>query len=262
MRVLFATWLVAGLLGFSLRTALAGSPPTILIDEAHGEKFVVEAPGKLDLSGLADTLRSSGAKLEPNNKPLSAERLAHVDALIISGAFKAFSPAEVDAVIGFVQRGGRLAVMLHIPFPLTPLLRQLHIDFSNGVIRERENLIGGEALNFQVKTLSPHALTQNVESLSVFGAWALMNEDSSATVIARSSPQAWIDLNGNNQLDKGDAVQSFAVAVVGQLGQGQFVVFGDDAIFQNQFLKDGNATLAKNLACWLVPGECDKKHPI
>jgi hypothetical protein len=33
------------------------------------------------------------------------------------------------------------------------------------------------------------------------------------------------------------------------------VLFGDDAIFQNQFLTGGNAVLGKNLARWLAqPG--------
>jgi hypothetical protein len=34
------------------------------------------------------------------------------------------------------------------------------------------------------------------------------------------------------------------------------VVFGDDAIFQNEFLTKGNAVLARNLACWLSRADC------
>ena len=48
-----------------------------------------------------------------------------------------------------------------------------------------------------------------------------------------------------------DAVQSFAVAIAGQSGNGRFVVFGDDAIFQNQFFKGNNQVLGRNLARWL-----------
>jgi hypothetical protein len=246
--------LVGALVASSLcaHAAFAGAPPGVLVDEGHGQKFLTAAHGKLDLSKLAAAFRAAGAKVETGKTVLTEERLSQVDALVVSGAFQPFTAAEIDAVMHFLDRGGRLALMLHIPFPLTPLLRRLHVDFSNGVIREREHLIGGEPMNFQVTALSPHPLTRKVGAFAVFGAWALMSEDAGAVLIARTSPSAWVDLNGNNQLDEGDAAQAFGVAVTGHVGQGEFVVFGDDAIFQNQFLTAGNARLAKNLGCWLV----------
>jgi len=257
MRSVILACLVGGIVasGPYRRMAFA-APPVVLVDEAHGEKFLIEGTGKLDLSKLGAAFRAVGAQVESNKKELTDDRLAHVDGLVVSGAFKAFTDAEIDAVMHFLERGGRLVVMLHIPFPLTPLLRRLHVDFSNGVIHERAHVIGDDPINFQVTDLSPHALTRNVDALAVFGAWALMNEDKDATIIARTGPTAWVDLNGNNQLDKGDAVQSFGVAVAGQAGRGQFVVFGDDAIFQNEFLTKDNAVLAKNLACWLARTTC------
>jgi hypothetical protein len=122
--------LVAGLVGSSVcRAAPAASQPVVLVDEGHGEKFLVQATGKLDLSKLAAAFRAAGAKLEPSKRELTDDRLAHVDGLVLSGAFKPLTAAEVDAVMHFLERGGRLAVMLHIPFPLTPLLRRLHVDF-------------------------------------------------------------------------------------------------------------------------------------
>jgi hypothetical protein len=250
--------LVAGLVAASLclPAVRATSPPVVLVDEAHGEKFLIDGRGKLDLSQLAAAFRTAGARVESSRKPLTADRLSRADALVVSGAFAPLSAAEIDAVMHFLDRGGRLAVMLHIPFPLTPLLRRLQVDFSNGVIREREHVIAGDPINFHVTALGPHPLTRQVDSVAVFGAWALMNEHSGAAIIARTSPSAWVDLNGNGSLDKGDAVQSFGVAVAGQVGRGSFVVFGDDAIFQNEFLIKHNAVLARNLACWLTRASC------
>jgi hypothetical protein len=242
--------------GVAVHLASAASPPVILVDEAHGEKFRIEAQGKLDLSELAAAFRHAGATVESSKQPLTDDRLAHVDALVVSGAFAPFTAAEIDAVTHFLDRGGRLAVMLHVPFPLTPLLRRLHVDFANGVVREREHVIGDNPMNFQVTAFGVHTLTRNVDSIAAFGVWALRNENGSAAIIARTSPNAWIDLNGNGSLDAGDAVQSFGVAVAGQLGRGQFVVLGDDAIFQNEFLTKGNAVLARNLACWLSRADC------
>jgi len=121
------------------------------------------------------------------------------------------------------------------------------------VIRERENVIGGDPVNFRVTRFEPHLVTRQLVAFSIYGGWALNNLDNGAIVIARTGPESWIDLNGDRVLGQGDAVQSFGVAVAGRLGQGQFALFGDDAIFQNQFLKDGNLTLARNLVAWLAP---------
>jgi hypothetical protein len=108
----------------------------------------------------------------------------------------------------------------------------------------------------RVTILAPHALTRNLDSFSVFGAWALLSEDPHSVTVARTSPRAWVDLNHDDRVGIGDAVQSFAVIVAGEMGAGRFVVFGDDAIFQNDFVKDGNSALAKNLVCWLMQTEC------
>ena len=78
-----------------------------------------------------------------------------------------------------------------------------------------------------------------------------MNTAPSAMIVAATSPKGWADLNGNRKLDKDDVVQAFGVVVEGQHGAGRFVVFGDDAMFQNKFLDESNRQLAKNLARWL-----------
>ena len=68
--------------------------------------------------------------------------------------------------------------------------------------------------------------------------------------VARNSKDSWVDLNRNKILNEKDAKQSFSLVVAGGLGHGQFAVFGDDAIFQNRFLKGGNLLLGRNLARW------------
>lgn len=78
-----------------------------------------------------------------------------------------------------------------------------------------------------------------------------MNTAASAKIVASTSPKGWVDFNGDKKLSNGDIMQSFGVVVVGEIGAGRFVVFGDDAIFQNKFLDASNRQLAKNLARWL-----------
>jgi hypothetical protein len=224
----------------------------VLFDEGHGQKFLIGERGQLDLSRLAGVFQAEGAQIKASREALTDARLSGVDGLVVSGPFTPFTPAEIEAVTRFLDRGGRLSVMLHIPHPVAPLLHRLGVDFSNGIIRERANVIHDDPLNFHVTALSAHALTRQLDAFDVFGAWALLSTNANVAIIAQTSPTAWVDLNGNNRLDVGDAVQSFGVAVAGQFGSGRFAVFGDDAIFQNQFLTGGNVVLARNLVGWLT----------
>jgi hypothetical protein len=232
------------------------APATIkliaLFDESHGQRFLAEHDGPLDLSHFTKVLEDQGFETKVNNEALTDQLLAHVDVLVISGAFKPLTAAEVEAITRFIERGGRLSVMLHIGPPVADLLHRLNTSISNGVICERENIIADTCLNFRVTRLKPHDLTKGLKEFSIFGGWALLNTGDNASIVAETSPRAWIDLNGDGQLGGRDAVQSFGVVVASRLGRGRFVVFGDDAMFQNQFVTDGNLLLAKNLAAWLA----------
>jgi len=237
---------------FALLFAIAPAyaAPVVLFDGGHKQQFHSDREGDLDLSGLASLFKDEGFDLRTSSFPLTGKSLDGIDVLVISGPFAPLSPDEIEAVARFVEEGGALCVMLHIAQPLGTLLHRLNVDFANGVIRESENVIDGESLNFRVFRLEPHPLTEGLEGFAVYGGWAVRNTDESIRILASTSPNASIDLNGDR---KGDAVQSFGVLVAGEIGKGRFAVFGDDAIFQNRFLKGENLRLGKNLARWLNP---------
>lgn len=231
----------------------ASAAPVVLFDEGHGQRFLVGGDGPLDLSALASQFVAAGWAITTTDQPLSAERLAAADALVISGPFQPLSAAEVDAVAAFVDGGGRLALMLHIAPPLGPLLHRLEVDYSNGTLRETVNVIAANPLDFRINDLATHPLNQGLASFNIYGAWALRGTAPQARIIASTSPRAWVDLNRDQRLSPGDAVQTFGVVVAGELGAGRFVAFADDALFQNRFLLGGNLVLARNLAGWLAP---------
>ena len=135
--------------------------------------------------------------------------------------------------------------------PLVKLLDRFGVVVSGGVVHEQENVIGSSDINFAVTRLEPDTLTAGVEQFALYGGWALLNEGASTKVLARTGEKAWVDLNGDKKLSKGDAVQAFAVIVSGTMGSGRYVIFADDAIFQNQYLDERNRKLAANLALWL-----------
>lgn len=239
-----------GVLFWSSSVVAGEGGPRTLFDQGHNQLFLIEEKGELQLSRLADILRDHGSLVASTKMPLNDDTLKGISALVISGPFESLRSEEVEAVQRFVERGGRLAAMLHIGRPLGGLLTRLGLDHSNYVLHERQNVIN-EDINFRVTTLSDSPLFAGLTQFSAYGCWAL-NPGKSGTSIARTSPDAWVDLNGDKILSKGDVSQVFTVAVSGMLGAGGFVVFGDDAIFQNRHLDENNRRLAANLAGWLA----------
>lgn len=251
MKRLMCVRMVAALLVLWAGTAVADERVVrVLVDQGHNQRFLIEEKGELQLSGFADIIRDSGSQVVASKKPLSDENLKDKAALVISGPFEALHPEEVEAVTRFVEQGGRLAVMLHIGSPLSGLLARLDLDHSNAVLYERRNVIETHN-NFRVTELAASSLFAGLSQFSVYGCWAL-DAGKGATAIAKTSSEAWADLDGNKALTKGDAVGSFTVAVSGTFGAGSFVVFGDDALFQNRYLDENNRKLAGNLASWLA----------
>jgi len=237
-----------------LAAAAPGAPPagpTVLFDQGHGQRFLIGGKGPLDLSNFAAVVRARGGRTRAG-KAITPAALEGVRALVISGAFDRIRPDEIEAIAAFVERGGRLAVMIHVEPPQADLLHRFAIAVSNGVIRERADVLGNDPLNFRVTRFGTHPLTKGLDSFAVYGAWALLPTSKDAQAIAVTGPTAWVDLNRNGKLEKGDAVQSFGVAVAGWSGKGGIVAFGDDALFQNKFLTNGNRRLAENLAEWLL----------
>jgi hypothetical protein len=255
MKMKHPLYAVIGIIGLWLSLSLnflnAALQKTVLFDEAHGQRFLIEGSGPLDLSGLSILFQGEGWRIKSSKQPITDDLLDGVDALVISGAFKPLTPHEISAITRFLDEGGRISVMLHIGPPMATLLHHLNVAISNGVVHEQEKLIHNKTLDFYVTQLKPHDLMKGLERFSVYGGWALLSTGKNSEIIAHTGPRSWIDLNRDGKLNRGDAVQSFGIVVAGTFGLGRFVVFGDDAIFQNQFLTEDNTLLGKNLVRWL-----------
>lgn len=225
--------------------------PIVIFDQGHGQKFVIEEKGPLHLSVLSSLFKEQGFMVNTNTQQISDKILNGANVLVISGAFLPLKSSETDAVMNFIERGGTLCVMLHIGQPVEELLWRFNVLVSNGVINEQENVINNNQKDFYVTRLESHPLTNGLQKFAIYGGWALMSSDKKGKVIAQTSPNAWIDLNRDGKFSEGDARQSFGVVVTGTFGKGRYVVFGDDAIFQNTFLQKDNMDLGKNMVRWL-----------
>lgn len=233
---------------FSSAMVSWGAAPLVLVDQGHGQRFVVEQEGELHLSGLAAILKEEGLQVTTGRERLTDESLDKAAALVISGPFAPLASEEVDTVLRFLERGGRVALMLHIGQPLAGLIHRVGADFSNSVLHERRNVIDGNDITFRVRDLTTHPIFNGMEQFGLYGGWAL----NGLTSLARTSSEAWVDLDGNRKLSERDVKDRFTVVAEGNIGAGRILIFGDDAIFQNRYLDDSNTRLARNLAHWLA----------
>ena len=233
----------------SLNSLFATNKKTVLFDENHDQFFLTGKTGELDLSSLSTLFEKEGWVIKTSKSEITDEVLTDVDALVISGAFKPITQPEIEAILRFVEKGGALSVMLHIGSPFDNLLHAMNVSVSSGTIHEQELMIGAHNIDFNVVNLKTHELTNNLKQFKVYGGWALFPNKENVQIVAQTSEKSWIDLNGDNHPDM---QQAFATILEGKIGLGHFVVFSDDAIFQNKFLKDSNYLLGKNLAKWLA----------
>jgi hypothetical protein len=223
------------------------SLPIVLFDQGHGQAFLIEREEALDLSSFANLFKEYGANVKASLTPITATLLSDTNVLVISGPFRSFSESEIIEIKKFIQRGGRVAIMIHVAPVIANLLNDLGVSFTNGPINEDENIIGGSTKDFVINRLENTAITDGLKGFNVYGAWGLIPQDNSVKIIAKTSPKAWIDYKHG-----GVRTGEFAIAVVGKIGNGYFVIFADDAIFQNRFLKNDNFKLGRNLVRWLL----------
>lgn len=246
---------LSAILAIALSTAtplLAHAQPLVIFDEGHGQRFNLSDDGPLQLSGLAKIFEQRQVTTVGHASRLTPAVLQNTSALLISGPFIPFANDEIEAIYEYVAKGGRVAIMLHVAPPAASLLHRLGVDVSNGTVRERANIIDANSLNFYLSQTQPHQLVTGLQHIGVYGSWALRNTGDNAAVIASTSPQAWIDLDRSGSLTGADATGTFGIVVAGNIGKGRFVVFGDDALFQNKFLTGNNVLLAERLVDWLI----------
>jgi hypothetical protein len=249
---------IQSLTAFSLIAAALIAPPAfaaapvVLFDEGHGQRFTSAGAGELDLSALAGIIGKAGAEVRAHKEKIGPATLSNVRGLVMSGPFEPYSVEEAAALKEFLSNGGRLSIMMHIGQPFAELMDAFNIVFSRGVLHEQDGLINGKTQDFKVTRLEKHPVMEGVGEFAVYGGWAVKNNGPEAWSVATTGPRSWLDLDNNRTYTKGEPISSFAVALAGSYGKGSFLIFGDDAIFQNRFLEGGNRRLAEQLASWLV----------
>jgi len=209
--------------------------------------------------------------------------------LIIAGPRKDLLDPELAEISRFIERGGKVLFLIDPEGPqgLSPYLANYGIQVEEGVVVDPvSRLFGMDYLTPVVSSYEQHPITKNFEVASFFPL-ALsvkttdkMPERVSAQILARTSPNSWLErgqeerqgiargegsLAYNEGVDAKGPVPVAAVATVTIRREGstdkepkkaRIVVFGDADFASNNYLNlAGNRDLFLNTVSWLAEEE-------
>ncbi len=267
----------------ALSQLMTPSRRTVYVLSGHGE-LAPDGRGPEGLSELVEELDRERYDVKPLDLLRSTREgeLPTVpdDAavLFVARPKAALTPAEEDALVGWVGRGGPLLVAVDVGTPAPELLRRLGVQLPEGVALQPEMQVPYR--DRPIPTYKSHAITAPLMDERLVTVLALPAPVSlvdplpagvSGGAILRSTRDGWIDRGG--ELVGGSAVYEpgidgqgpvdMALALELRPGQGlvragkpmgRVVVIGDGDAFTNALLGEapGNAVFAVNAVHWLA----------
>jgi hypothetical protein len=236
--------------------------PRVLFDEAH-RNFHTAAGG---YKVFAELITNDGYAVTRNRKPFTAERLAGYNLLIsanaagISTAIKsAFSEAEIESVVDWIQSGGSLLLITdHEPFGSgsAELGKRFGVEMSLCVTVDNANETRNALLfSRQKRQLGEHPIlrgrneTERIDRVLTFTGQSLKGPPDSAQLLSFSDTAVDVDQNGERRSAAGRA-QGIAF----RFGKGRVVVMGEASTLTAQVNGDPPQPVGMN-----VPG-CDNRQ--
>jgi len=138
----------------------ASRTPRVYFVEGHGEPALKEWP---------DQLRAEGYQQHPLSLPTLPEVPKDADAVVMAGPVRDLSPREVEVLERYLQRGGRMAVLLdpgrRLPV-LEEWLRQWGVTVRNDVVVDPARHYLYDATS-AVPVYQGHAITQKLDEARV-----------------------------------------------------------------------------------------------
>jgi len=220
--------------------------PKVLFDEAHQNFHKTKG----NFKPFADLIRNDGYAITPNTAPFTAGGLKGYDVLVISNARgsangSAFTDAEIDAVTGWVEKGGALLLVAdHTPFGgyAEKLGNRLGVDMSKGYTDDpphRDPVIKDLLFSRENKLLADHPITrgrndgERINRVVSFTGQSLKASKGTAILILGDS--AYDEFPGS---DKKVPAAGRAQAIAMKFGKGRVFVSGEAAMLTAQLTPD------------------------
>ena len=259
--------------------------PRLAIDEGHRNFHT--AGGRY--RAFADLARRDGYRVRPLSGILSEVTLGSIDVLVIANALhpdneenwtlpvaSAFSPAEIAAVRGWVERGGALLLIAdHMPFAgaAADLAAAFGFELSNGFALDTVRRDAAMVFRRSDTSLATNAITagrgpaERVDSVVTFTGSAFRSPTDAiplltlrTSVVSLEPDTAWQFAESTPRVPVGGWWQG----AVARYGRGRIAVFGEAAMFSAQLAgpdgtpmgmnvpaADRNAQFALNVLHWM-----------
>jgi ABC-type uncharacterized transport system involved in gliding motility auxiliary subunit len=250
----------------------------VYILQGHGEHEL----GNTDRPGFSEA-KTALERANYDVKPLVLAREGKIadDAavVIVPGPRTDLFPPEVDALDGYLGRGGKVLAMVDPPFPqkvqdaaIKRLLGRWGVTLGENLIVELSPIgrlfgIGPEVPIIQ--QYEPHPITRDLAGITtLFPITRTVDPAKPApaginvTPLARTSPDSWGETDrqaleqGTAKPDPQDPKGPLSVAVVATKDKARLVVYGTSNLATNQFLNlQGNRDFFLNTVSWLAEEE-------
>jgi ABC-type uncharacterized transport system involved in gliding motility auxiliary subunit len=249
--------------------------------------YVVQGHGERDLTsterpGFSEA-KSAMEKANYEVKPLVLAREGKIppdaSVVILPGARNELFPPEIEALDGYIGRGGKVFVMAD-PTILTPgqdtavkqFVAKYGIELGDNLVIELNPIgrlfgIGPEVPIIQ--QYEPHAITRDLTGVSTLFPLtrtvtpaAKPPTGTSDQVLARTTADSWGETDraslqaGQVKPDPQDPKGPLSVAAVATKDKARIVVYGTSSLAANQFLNvQGNRDFFLNTVSWLAEEE-------
>lgn len=160
-----------------------------------------------------------------------------------------YDSVEARQLRRFATNGGTLVVAGDFGRQTNPLLAALSVDtrLNGTLVRDERNYFRGPAFPTATNVSANRSFTTGVDQLTLnYG--TVLSPGPNASVHARTSSFAYLDVNNNGNLDDTETLGSYPVVASEQVGDGRVVVVSDPSIFVNAMLdQPDNRQFGRNL---------------
>ncbi|HEV3272429.1 MAG TPA: GldG family protein [Candidatus Methylacidiphilales bacterium] len=116
-----------------------GKPAKVYFTEGHGEHAIHDATTPQGYGTVAALLKNDNVEAETLNLAQQGEVPADADAVVIAGPSISFSPIEAEALDEYLQKNGKLFVLVdpYVILGLDDLLKKYGLKYEDDLVLER-----------------------------------------------------------------------------------------------------------------------------
>jgi ABC-type uncharacterized transport system involved in gliding motility auxiliary subunit len=237
--------------------------------EGHGERSLTNAANH-DLGDFGKQLRSKGIALNSLNLAIAPEVPDNVALLVIAGPQADVTPAEVEKLVRYLERGGNLLWLIDQEplHGLEPIAERLGLLLSPGVVVDPDAIERGGRPVMAVAAggaYGAHAIVRSFALNTVFPFARAIGvspvEGWSAAGLIEVAPRGWVEMGNlgarivfDEGVDTpGPVTIAYALERLREEKNQRIVVVGSGHFLANTYLGNGgNLDLGINIVNWLT----------